>query len=141
MKLSYLLLLILLIGCGDPVRERRTTHTGVIGAAEGSKDFIPEFDNVRKSEVFIAIEPEVESEIDPLLKEQGLTQDIIERSEEYTRNMVPINDINLDDGFRLVGHYGEDGCLWKIYKKEYEVTWLYIHVDCNGNRIKIHKDK
>ena len=52
-----------------------------------------------------------------------------------------INEISLDDGFKYAGQYYEDGCRTKMYKKEYEVTFLYIHVDCKGNRSKYHKDK
>ena len=144
MKISLILfsLILILTGCNGE-RESPITYTGklVNGAAGSNEDFVPEFDNVRKSEVFVEIKPEVEPEVDKDLEEQGLTQDIIERSEEYTQNMESLNDINLDDGFRLVGHYGEDGCLWKIYKKEFEVSYLYIHVDCEGNRIKLQRGK
>lgn len=143
MKILLILFSLILIGCNGE-RERSLTYTSRISdknIADAGEDFVPEFNKVRKSEVFIAIEPDIESEIDPLLEEQGITQDIIERAEEYTQNMESINDINLDDGFRLVGHYSEDGCLWKIYKKEFEVSYLYIHVDCEGNRIKLQRGK
>ena len=83
----------------------------------------------------------IEEEYIPAEKEQGLTEDIIKRSEKYNELMMPVKEIDLDIGFRYVGPYVEDGCKWKMYKKEYKVTWLYIHVDCEGNRIKIHKDK
>ncbi len=67
-------------------------------------------------------------------------QGINKRSALYESDL-PVSMINLDVGFRLVGRYIEDGCLTKMYKKEYEISWLYIHVDCKGNRSKFHKDK
>ncbi|MCK5612204.1 hypothetical protein KAR91_60595 [Candidatus Pacearchaeota archaeon] len=143
MKVLIILFSLILIGCNGE-KERSSAYTSkftdrIVG--EISEDFVPEFDNVRKSELFVDIKPEIEPEIDKSLSDHGFAQDIIGRNVGYTQNMEPVNDINLDDGFRLVGHYGEDGCLWKIYKKEYEVSWLYIHVDCEGNRLKLQRGK
>ena len=67
---------------------------------------------------------------------------VIEIKKEVPEPEKPADEIRLDSGFREVGHYEDPiGCPWTIYKKEYQVTWLYIHVDCKGNRIKIHREK
>ena len=138
----YLLLLIFLIGCGEPVRERSTAHTSKLTDRDiANENFVPEFDKVRKSEIFVAIEPDIEPESSNYLEEQGLTQDIIERSKNYSPPYKSVYDIDLDDGFKYVGRYIEDGCLVKMHKKSYRVRDLFIHIDCKGNRIKIHKDK
>ena len=121
MKILIIFLSLILLGCNGE-RENSATHTGLIinAAAYADKDFVPEFDNVRKSELFIEIKPEIKYEA--------------KRVDEYD---LPVKKIDLDNGFRHTGNYVEDGCAWKIYKKGFEVSWLYIHVDCKGNRLKI----
>ena len=143
MKILYLLGLILfVIGCGElenPGNKRKDVFTSSITGRE-PEVFTPNFDEVKKRQIEIKVKPEFNILGEEADKEPELTQDIIERSARYDPNL-PVNEINLDIGFRSVGSYTEDGCLVTMYKKEYKVTWLYIHVDCKGNRIKIHKDK
>ena len=70
-------------------------------------------------------------------KEPELTDDIIQRSEKYNELMTPLRGINLDDGFKEVGNYGiKTGCPSKIYRKDYEVSYLYIFMDCKNNHTK-----
>ena len=134
MKTLFALMTVFLIGCNGEIETPRQEVTSkindVIVVRSNNDDFTPVFDEVKKRQIQVKISPEI-------LEDKEITQDIIERSAAYE----PVGEINLDNGFRYVGQYYEDECWTKMYKKEYEVTWLYIHVDCNGNRSKYHKDK
>ena len=152
MKKTLLIALIVLFGCNGELENSKTKRVGTFTSSVPGREpegFTPNFDEVKKRQVEIEIKPELE-EIEP---DSELTQDIIERSAKYEYDL-PVNEIDLENGFRQVGVYNEKiwirdvagklikrNCGWEIHKKEYEVTWLYVHTDCNGNRIKIHKDK
>ena len=86
-----------------------------------------------------AVKPVILTKATENLINQGLTQDIIDRSAKYKQN-VSTHKSGLI-GFKEVGSYIEDGCLTKMHKKEYKLSWLYIHIDCKGNKTKYHKDK
>lgn len=45
-------------------------------------------------------------------------------------------EIEFNESFVLKGTYGEVGCPGKIYRKDFEVSYLYVFVDCKNNMIK-----
>jgi hypothetical protein len=50
------------------------------------------------------------------------------------KKQIPISEVLKDKSIKHTGHYGGGtNCRGKIYRKEYYESWLYFHVDCNGN--------
>ncbi len=148
MRPLYLLILIIsLTGCGELEGQREFKETK-IPSPKTNEQYISNDDfsklvkeDLEKEDVKIVIKPRIKHELGNTLANQGLTQDFIKRSENFYPPIVSVYDLNLDDGFKYVGQYVEDGCLTKMHKKKYQVTDLYIHVDCKGKRSKYNKDK
>ncbi len=138
MKTFYLLaLIIILSGCGERVNPERETSYGI---DRSDDEFIPVFGVEKKHDAKYAVLSALNNGVIKSTQNSGLVRKINKRSVLYEPDL-PVNMINLDIGFYYVGRYVEDGCTTKMYKKEYEISWLYIHVDCKGNRSKFHKDK
>lgn len=140
MKIIYLLLLIIFVaGCGEletSERKESDTFTSVLASRE-PEDFTPEFDGIRKSEVFIGIVPQIKPGIELFLedeeeeiKDQDSTNDIVEINEETTETE------ELGPEFKKVGHYGSEDCRGLIFRKNFEVSFLYVFEDCKRNRTK-----
>ncbi len=140
-----------LVGCGEREYPERTTGLSKVEVVSNDDSFMPVFKvdkdeneevepvskEIEENELMIQLESEI---FEDLPDEEEITPDIIERAKNYEPEK-PVNEINLDNGFKYVGRYVEDGCLTKMHKKEYEISWLYIHVDCKGRRSKYHKNK
>lgn len=135
MKAFYLLALIIIFtGCGE--LENPGQEASNLSNIKIRGQFIPNFSAVKKNDAKTVLNRGVIESVRKPRPVQGINI----KSALYESNL-PVNMINLDIGFYYVGRYIEDGCLTKMYKKEYEISWLYIHVDCKGNRSKYHKDK
>lgn len=142
MKAFYLLaLIIILAGCGELVNPERETSTSYDINRSDNDKFVPIFGVEKKhgTKKYPVLNV-LNNRIIESIQNPHLVQGINKRSVLYQSDL-PVSMINLDIGFYYVGRYVEDGCTTKMYKKEYEISWLYIHVDCKGNRSKYHKDK
>lgn len=130
MRLKYLILIIFLIGCNGEIEYPSQQLIIKSKEIKSESNFTPIFgkaDPVKKEDLKIELKSNF-----------GL---IKEKPESEPELDMEVSMINLDIGFREVGHYKEDGCDWIVYKKKYQVSWLYIHESCVGKRIKFHMER
>ncbi|MCP4751701.1 MAG: hypothetical protein GY866_12460 [Proteobacteria bacterium] len=79
-------------------------------------------------------------EIDVAKFEESLTEDDAEaidlyalEDEQNLKEGIAATERELATaGFKFVGINLEDGCRKKIFRREYEVSWLYKILDCEG---------
>ncbi len=123
MRIIFIFSIIFLINCnGEKVGEINPINQNI-------EKFFSELNEVKKPEIFITSKLEIENETEEPLGLEELRE--LEELEELLKQ-----EFGLDEGFELKGHYGEKGCEGRIYRKEYQVSWLYAFVDCKNNIVK-----
>lgn len=127
--IAVAMLLVFLAGCNGEI-EKRTPVKPAVKTMQIQDTKTQEVPLVLKETVKLNVKPilpEVELEPDPEPEVAGDAEFVLSgQKKEY----------KLDPGFREVGHYGENGCEGTIWRKEYQVSWLYVFVDCKNNAVK-----
>lgn len=134
---SFLLLVILMfisIGCDGTVESKsraiKKEPKKVVDKPDISQSFFEEPDLIddlispgKKNIKIVLVKP-------PEIKKQKIEK--VKKPKKPKKK----KRVKLDKSFEITGMYKENGCIVKIYRKDFIESWLYIFVDCKNNQIK-----